>query len=93
MKPRTAFAISTFCTALALSFGASAAPETATNQQPANAATTTPTTPAQGTPRHSHMTEKLGTPAERAVSGRPEAKAEERGASPVKRHNHQRDMK
>ncbi|NMG28059.1 hypothetical protein [Aromatoleum evansii] len=90
MKSRTAVAISAFSALIALSFGANAAPESppagqATNTAPPTQATTTPTTP-----RHSHMTEKLGVPTASADS---DDKTVAKEKTPLQRHNHQRDMK
>lgn len=89
MKSRTAFVISVFSAAVALSFGASAAPEApAANTAPTTPVTTTPTTP-----RHSHMTEKLGVPAEQVASSNSDDKTSTKDKALLKRHNHLRDMK
>lgn len=89
MKFRTAFAISGFSTAAALSFGAGAAQETAAAGQAADAVL--PVNAAQAMPLHNHMTEKLGVPVQQAAASDKESATTEK--APLKRHNHQRDMK
>ncbi|MER2552457.1 MAG: hypothetical protein ABTQ28_04235 [Thauera sp.] len=93
MKSRTAFAISVFSIAVALSFDASAALETPPAGQTANTAATMPATTTATTPRHSHMTEKLGVPAQQAASPDFDDKTAAKEKSRLKRHDHQRDMK
>lgn len=93
MKSRTAFAISVFFAAVALSFDASAVPETPAAGQTANTAPTTSTTTKPTTPLHSHMTEKLSVPAEQAASSDSDHKTSTKDKAALKRHDHQREMK
>lgn len=94
MNAHTPLLVGTFCAALALSSAAGAAPETATPPQagtPAPAAATPTNAPPAAAP-HSHMTEKLGVPANPHASGEAAA-PHDKDEKSVKRHNHQRDMK
>lgn len=88
MKPRTSIAISVLATAIALSFGASAAPDTPDTTRAGNPQETAPS---HAMPRHSHVAEKLGVPVEQMAPA--DDKAAKKDKTAFNRHNHQRDMK
>jgi len=91
MKPRTSVAISVLATAIALSFGANAAPDTPDNTRAGNPQKTAPVDSSHAMPRHSHVAEKLGIPAEQTAPA--DDKAQKKDTVALKRHDHQRDMK
>ncbi|NMG29948.1 hypothetical protein [Aromatoleum evansii] len=90
MKSRTAVAISAFSALVALSFGANAAPESPAAGQTTSTALPTQATTRPTTPRHNHMTEKLGVPTATPDS---DDKIAAKEKTPLQRHDHQRDMK
>lgn len=91
MKPRTSIAISVLATAIALSFGANAAPDTPDTTRAGTAQETAPASPTHVVPRHSHVSEKLGVPVEQMAPA--DDKAAKKDKTAFNRHNHQRDMK
>lgn len=93
MTSRAGFAISVFSVAVALSLDVCAAQETPAAGQTAYMAPTISATTIPTTPRHSHMTEKRGVPAEQAASSHPDDKTAAKETSRLKQHDHQRDMK
>lgn len=90
MKPRTSLVISVLATAIALSFGANAAPDTPNDTQAGNPQKIAPVDSSHAMPRHSHVAEKIGVPAEQKAPADDKA---EKDKVALKRHNHQRDMK